>query len=76
MTDLTEKPQDSAALHNTKLQEEVDHLEEEIHRITNKLQNEGFISRVPAAMIEKEQKKLADLEQEQKKAKERLLALS
>ena len=45
------------------LQDEVARLEEEIHRITNKLQNDGFLSRVPAAMIEKEQKKLARFEQ-------------
>lgn len=60
MTDLINSSHDM-----TKLQEEAEHLEEEIHRITNKLQNEGFISRVPAAMIEKEQKKLAALEKKQ-----------
>lgn len=41
-----------------KMQEEVAKLEEKIHKISNKLQNEGFLSRVPAAMIEKEQSKL------------------
>lgn len=61
MTDLSEQTEDI-----TQLQDEATHLEEEIHRITNKLQNEGFLSRVPAAMIEKEQKKLAELEKKQK----------
>jgi valyl-tRNA synthetase len=74
MTDLTDTTQEITPIEASKLQEEVDHIEDEIHRITNKLQNEGFISRVPAAMIEKEQKKLAALKHEQKKAKERLLA--
>ena len=61
MTDLSEQTEDI-----TQLQDEATHLEEEIHRITNKLQSEGFLSRVPAAMIEKEQKKLAELEKKQK----------
>ncbi|MDF1763966.1 MAG: hypothetical protein P1U57_11200 [Oleibacter sp.] len=59
----------------THLQEEVTHLETEIHRITNKLENSGFISRVPAALIEKEQKKLAQLEISQKKVKAQLIKL-
>jgi len=45
-----------------KLRDEVSRLEDEIHRITNKLQNDGFISRVPAALIEKEQDKLKKYE--------------
>ena len=46
-----------------KIREEVSKLEEEIHKISNKLQNDGFLSRVPAAMIEKEQHKLERFQQ-------------
>ncbi|WP_300424802.1 hypothetical protein [Thalassolituus sp.] len=64
MSDATAQTQDVS-----QLQSEVDRLEEEIQRITNKLQNDGFIARVPAAMIEKEQIKLAKYEQQQKALK-------
>jgi len=49
----------SNADQQTQLQSELARVEEDIHKIENKLQNEGFMSRVPAAMIEKEQTKLA-----------------
>lgn len=71
MTDLSEKTEDV-----TQLQDEANHIEDEIHRIQNKLANEGFISRVPAAMIEKEQKKLADLEVQKKKLKAQLAEIT
>ena len=58
------------------LKDEVSRLEDEIHRITNKLQNEGFISRVPAAMIEKEQTKLAKYEKACKNLRSQLKALA
>ncbi|MEK9712248.1 MAG: hypothetical protein VW258_06755 [Thalassolituus sp.] len=58
------------------LQDEVSRLEDEIHRITNKLQNEGFISRVPAAMIEKEQTKLAKYEKACKTLRSQLKAIA
>jgi len=57
------------AKENVSIQDEIARLEEEIHKISNKLQNEGFIARVPAAMIEKEQKKLAKCEKQQKALK-------
>jgi len=55
-----------------KLRDEVSRLEDEIHRITNKLQNDGFISRVPAALIEKEQDKLRKYEKACKNLKAQL----
>ena len=58
------------------LKDEVSRLEDEIHRITNKLQNEGFISRVPAAMIEKEQTKLAKYEKACKTLRSQLKAIA
>jgi valyl-tRNA synthetase len=55
-----------------KIREEVSRLEEEIHKISNKLQNDGFLSRVPAAMIEKEQHKLEKFQQACSELKSRL----
>ena len=55
-----------------KIREEVSKLEEEIHKISNKLQNDGFLSRVPAAMIEKEQHKLEKFQQACSELKSRL----
>ena len=55
-----------------KIREEVSRLEEEIHKISNKLQNDGFLSRVPAAMIEKEQHKLEKSQQACSELKSRL----
>ena len=55
-----------------KIREEVSKLEEEIHKISNKLQNDGFLSRVPAAMIEKEQYKLEKFQQACSELKSRL----
>jgi valyl-tRNA synthetase len=59
----------------TRLTAEVERLEDEIHRIDNKLNNDGFISRVPAAMIEKEQKKKAGFERDQARLKEKIAAI-
>ena len=70
MTDLKDKAQVI-----TRLNEEVERLEDEIHRIANKLNNDGFISRVPAAMIEKEQKKMAAFRQKQTELREKLAAI-
>ena len=55
-----------------KIREEVSRLEEEIHKISNKLQNDGFLSRVPAALIEKEQHKLEKFQQACSELKSRL----
>jgi valyl-tRNA synthetase len=70
MTDLMESTEEL-----TRLTAEVERLEDEIHRIANKLNNDGFISRVPAAMIEKEQKKKASFERDQAKLKEKIAAM-
>lgn len=46
----------------TTLNTQIDHLKDEIHRISNKLNNSGFVSKAPAATIEKEKNRLADFE--------------
>ncbi|PHS61875.1 MAG: hypothetical protein COB09_16850 [Thalassobium sp.] len=71
MTDLMESTEEISLLNA-----EVQRLEDEIHRIANKLNNDGFISRVPAAMIEKEQKKKASFEHDQARLKEKIAAIS
>ena len=71
MPELKDMGQEIARIH-----EEVARLEDEIHRISNKLNNEGFISRVPAAMIEKEQKKRSAFLKKQEKLKEMLTTIS
>lgn len=48
------------------IQTKIERIESDIQRITNKLNNDGFIARVPAAMIENEQKKMAQFEQEKR----------
>lgn len=71
MTDLKDKNQVI-----TRIEEEILRVEEEIHRIANKLNNDGFISRVPAAMIEKEQKKMAKYEEHRNKLQEKMRCLN
>jgi len=39
-------------------------LEDEIQRIRNKLNNDGFVCKAPAATIEKEKIRLADVERD------------
>lgn len=70
MTDLMESTEEIR-----RINAEIQRLEEEIHRIANKLNNDGFISRVPAALIEKEQKKKARFEQDQARLKEKIAAI-
>ncbi|WP_430462813.1 hypothetical protein ACQUQU_08490 [Thalassolituus sp. LLYu03] len=70
MTDHTDTEQEI-----TRLTGEVERLENEIHRISNKLNNEGFLARVPAAFIEKEQKKMAAFLKDQARLKEKIAAL-
>lgn len=48
---------------NENMRQQVSKLEEEIHKISNKLKSEGYLSRVPAAIIEKEQCKLEQFQQ-------------
>lgn len=57
MTDVTSQEQPT-------LNEQIAHLEDEIHRISNKLNNSGFVSKAPAATIEKEKNRLADFEKD------------
>ncbi len=46
-------------------------MEKEIHRITSKLSNEGFVSKAPASVVEKEKAKLAEYEEKAESLKER-----
>lgn len=57
MTDVTSQEQPT-------LNEQIANLEDEIHRISNKLNNSGFVSKAPAATIEKEKNRLADFEKD------------
>ena len=70
---MTEQADNAQIL--TRLAEEVERLEGEIHKISNKLNNEGFLARVPAAFIEKEQKKMAVFQHNQAKIKEKIASL-
>ena len=46
----------------SQLHSEIERLTNEVHRISNKLNNGGYLSKAPAAAVEKEQKKMAELE--------------
>lgn len=59
----------------SRLQEEITQLEHDIQRISNKLNNDGFILKAPASFVEKEQKKMAALEQKQITMKKQLKAV-
>lgn len=54
------------------LQAELARLDDEISRIANKLNNSGFITRVPAALIEKEQKKMAGFQKLQAQIQQKI----
>ncbi|WP_265574613.1 hypothetical protein [Venatoribacter cucullus] len=54
------------------LQAELARLDDEINRIANKLNNAGFITRVPAALIEKEQKKMAGFQKLQAQIQQKI----
>jgi len=41
------------------IEQKITKLEDEIHRINNKLSNDGFVAKAPAATIEKEKIRLA-----------------
>lgn len=56
----------------TRLHAELARLEDEINRIANKLNNSGFINRVPAALIEKEQKKMAGFQKMQAQLQQKI----
>lgn len=59
----------------THLQSELARLEDEINRIANKLNNAGFINRVPAALIEKEQQKMAGFQKLQAQIQQKIAHL-
>lgn len=42
----------------------IEQVEQDIQRITNKLSNGGYLSKAPAAAVEKEQLKLASLKRD------------
>ena len=56
----------------TELNDEISRLENEIHRISNKLNNSGFVSKAPAATIEKEKNRLAGFEKDLQQLQSRL----
>lgn len=58
-----------------RLNEEISRLENEIHRISNKLNNDGFVSKAPAATIEKEKLRLASFEKDQNIFREQVATL-
>ena len=57
------------------LQAELARLDDEINRIANKLNNAGFINRVPAALIEKEQQKMAGFQKLQAQIQQKIAHL-
>lgn len=59
----------------SRLKEEISKLDHDIQRISNKLNNDGFILKAPASFVEKEQKKMAALEQKQITMKKQLKAV-
>ncbi len=63
------------AQHITHLQAELARLDDEINRIANKLNNAGFINRVPAALIEKEQQKMAGFQKLQAQIQQKIAHL-
>ena len=63
------------AQHIIHLQAELARLDDEISRIANKLNNTGFITRVPAALIEKEQQKMAGFQKLQAQIQQKIAHL-
>lgn len=70
MAGIIDKDKEIARLH-----EEIEQLDHDIQRISNKLNNDGFIVKAPASVAEKEQKKMAAFEQKQMKMKKQLKAI-
>jgi valyl-tRNA synthetase len=58
----------------TSLTEQMEQIETDIHRISNKLNSDGFMSKAPAAFVEKERDKLTALKKAQAKVKAQLHA--
>lgn len=59
-----------------RLRKELAALEKDLAKVQGKLRNQGFLSKAPAAVIEKEQKKEAELEGKQSAIKDRLAILT
>lgn len=59
----------------TKMDKEIDHLQEEVKRCKAKLANKGFVAHAPEAVIEKEKAKQADYESQLAGAVQRLKEL-
>ena len=55
-----------------RLAKEITHIEKELPRVTGKLQNPRFVEKAPAEVVEKERRKLADLEGKLARLKEQL----
>lgn len=58
-----------------RLQEQVDLLEQEAQKISNKLANDGFVSRAPAAKIEAEKDRLQKCRDLAQHYRERILSI-
>jgi valyl-tRNA synthetase len=55
-----------------RLQREKDKLDKEVERVTKKLNNEGFVSKAPAHVVEEEKEKQKDYEQKREKVTARM----
>ncbi|MBE8168849.1 MAG: valine--tRNA ligase [Shewanella sp.] len=55
------------AAETARIDKQLEKLEKEVSRINGKLSNQGFVAKAPAAVIEKEKAKLADLERDMDK---------
>ncbi|RYV00811.1 valine--tRNA ligase [Shewanella sp. OPT22] len=58
------------AAETARINKQLEKLEKEVGRIKGKLSNEGFVAKAPAAVIDKEKAKLADLERDMDKLNE------
>ncbi|GEK58063.1 valine--tRNA ligase [Marinococcus halophilus] len=58
-----------------RLQREKDKLDKEVERVTKKLNNEGFVSKAPAHVVEEEKEKQKDYEQKREKVTARMKEL-
>jgi valyl-tRNA synthetase len=58
-----------------RLEKEVAVLEQEIKRLEGKLNNQGFLAKAPAAVVDKEKEKLADYQAKKETLEERLALL-
>ncbi|ASP40123.1 hypothetical protein CHH28_16215 [Bacterioplanes sanyensis] len=58
-----------------RLQDQVNLLEQEAQKISNKLSNDGFVSRAPAAKIEAEKQRLEKCQNLAQHYRERILSI-